>query len=72
MEHSREAIEWLIEQGVAFTSEEHGNHAVDYHLTREGGHSHRRIIHAADATGRAIETTLLQRVRERSNITFHE
>lgn len=53
VEHSREAIQWLIEQGVPFTRDEQHNHeegSFEYHLTREGGHSHRRIIHAADAT----------------------
>ncbi|MBA4501365.1 L-aspartate oxidase [Marinobacterium marinum] len=57
------AIQWLIEQGVPFTRE--GDH---FHLTREGGHSHRRIIHAADATGRAVHTTLLERARSAENI----
>ena len=46
-------IRWLGEIGVAFTRE-----AGDLHLTREGGHSHRRVVHAADATGRAVQTTL--------------
>src|SRR5690606_6989603 len=49
VEHSREAIQWLIEQGVPFTREEADRESgsFEYHLTREGGHSHRRIIHAA-------------------------
>jgi hypothetical protein len=51
-------IRWLLDQGVAFTrSEEYGS-AGGYHLTREGGHTHRRVVHAADATGRAVATTL--------------
>jgi L-aspartate oxidase len=57
VEHSREAIQWLIEQGVPFTRDEHysvDDGGFEFHLTREGGHSHRRIIHAADATGAAI------------------
>ena len=63
-----EAIRWLVEQGVRFTldSEDH------LHLTQEGGHSHRRIIHAADATGYAISTTLVKRVRECSNVELLE
>ena len=67
---SRDAIGWLVEQGVPFTRErrEDGSEADDFHLTREGGHSHRRIIHAADATGAAIFNTLLQRAEEHSNI----
>ncbi|KAF1019401.1 MAG: L-aspartate oxidase [Paracidovorax wautersii] len=43
------AVAWLRQHGVAFTSE-----AGTLHLTREGGHGQRRIVHAADATGAAI------------------
>lgn len=59
VENARAAIEWLIDQGVAFDRED-----GVYHLTREGGHSHRRVIHSADATGRAVQTSLMERVRE--------
>ena len=75
VEHSREAIQWLIDQGVPFTlDEEHheGEPGFPFHLTREGGHSHRRIIHAADATGTAIFTTLLARARQCPNIELLE
>lgn len=67
---SREAIGWLIDQGVPFTRErkEDGTEGDDFHLTREGGHSHRRIIHAADATGAAIFNTLLKQAQTHSNI----
>ncbi len=67
-ERGRAAIESLIAEGVEFSRENGG----DYHLTREGGHSQRRVIHAADATGQAIEKTLLQRTQEHANITLHE
>jgi len=69
VEHGKETIEWLIEQGVSFTRE-HDNSA--YHLTREGGHSQRRVIHAADATGHAVQTTLAEKVRQHPNITLLE
>ncbi|MCO8162246.1 L-aspartate oxidase [Pseudomonas sp. 21LCFQ010] len=75
VEHSREAIEWLIEQGVPFTRGEEGDErpqGFEFHLTREGGHSHRRIIHAADATGAAIFRTLLEQSRQRPNIELLE
>ncbi len=72
VEHSRDAIEWLIAQGVAFTGDEGHDQRNDYHLTREGGHSHRRVIHAADATGRAIEVSLIDRSRARDNITLFD
>ncbi len=68
-EHGRETVEWLIEQGVIFTREDDDS---GYHLTREGGHSHRRIVHAADATGYAVQKTLAERVREHANITLLE
>ena len=67
VEHGREAIEWLIEQGVPFTRTSSG-----YHLTREGGHSHRRVIHVADATGAAVQQTLNEKVRAHPNITILE
>ncbi len=68
--HGREAIEWLIAQGVPFTRDEQAE--LGFHLTREGGHSQRRIIHAADATGHAVQVTLEQKVREHPNITLLE
>ena len=67
VENGRRAIEWLIEQGVPFTKDESG-----YHLTREGGHSARRVIHVADATGLAVQETLTQKVRRHPNITILE
>ena len=68
--HGREAIEWLISQGVPFTRDEQAE--LGFHLTREGGHSQRRIIHAADATGHAVQVTLEQEVRRHPNITLLE
>ncbi len=68
VENSNSAIQWLIDQGVEFSREESG----DYHLTKEGGHSHRRIIHSADATGKAVHSTLSQRVKAQSNISLFE
>jgi len=68
VEHGPGAIRWLIEQGVAFTREIGPDGKFRYHLTREGGHSQRRVIHADDATGKAIETTLAARVRSHPNI----
>ncbi|WP_133406148.1 L-aspartate oxidase [Parashewanella tropica] len=73
VENSKQAIMWLIQSGVAFDKE-----AVTepqgsvYHLTREGGHSHRRILHTADATGKEIQKTLQQRAYEHPNIQVLE
>lgn len=70
------AIDNLIRHGVAFTREHAqngGSLAQDqYHLTREGGHSHRRVMHAADATGRAIENSLALRARNHPQIKVFE
>jgi L-aspartate oxidase len=68
VEHGRDAVNFLLEQGVRFTLDD----AEQLHLTREGGHSQRRIIHAADATGVAISTTLVKRIRECENVTLFE
>ncbi len=70
IKHSREAIEWLIEQGVPFTPDAQAE--MGFHLTREGGHSQRRIIHAADATGHAVQVTLEEKVRKHPNIQLLE
>ena len=43
-----------------------------YHLTREGGHSHRRVIHVDDATGHAVQVTLEAKIRAHPNITLLE
>ena len=67
-----EAIHWLTDLGVPFTRQQGGSGKSGFHLTREGGHSTRRILHAADATGRAIEDTLLSHARQRPNISLFE
>ncbi len=69
VEHGAENIHWLIDQGIEFTRTRDDR---NYHLTREGGHSQRRIIHAQDASGRAIETTLEHKVRTHPNIDIFE
>ncbi len=72
VEHGRESAQWLINQGVSFTKNAANTGNTNYHLHQEGGHSHRRIIHAEDATGRAIETTLENKVRAHPKITLFE
>ncbi|SEN27763.1 L-aspartate oxidase [Nitrosomonas marina] len=69
-EHAQEAIKWLIEQGVEFSKDD--NHDTGYHLTKEGGHSTRRIIHSGDATGKAVQQALIEKVRNCSNIMILE
>jgi len=67
VERAPQAIAWLRELGVPF-SEEGGA----LHLTREGGHSQRRIVHATDATGAAVQQTLIETVRATPGITLFE
>ncbi|WP_235185869.1 L-aspartate oxidase [Methylomarinum vadi] len=68
----RQSIEWLRGQGVNFTEERTENGTRQLHLHREGGHSHRRIVHTADATGKAVSLSLIERAREHANIDLLE
>ncbi len=70
--NARHCVQWLIDQGVLFDTEIQPNGAESYHLTREGGHSHRRILHAADATGKEVETTLVGKALAHPNIRVIE
>jgi len=67
VEHAPESIEWLRRLGVPFSQE-----GGELHLTREGGHSARRIVHVTDATGAAVQQTLIEHVRRTANITVFE
>lgn len=69
VENGPRAVNWLIDQGVDFTLDED---QVHYHLTQEGGHSHRRILHSADATGKAVTSTLVDLVLAAPNIEIFE
>ncbi|MDA7568449.1 L-aspartate oxidase [Emcibacteraceae bacterium] len=76
VDQGKEAINWLIENGADFTKEsrEDKQKAVegDYHLTKEGGHSFRRVIHSADATGKEVQVSLEKKVKAHPNITLFE
>jgi len=67
VENGPAAIEWLIGRGVPFDHDQQG-----YHLTREGGHSQRRIFHVADATGQAVQDTMRAHLRMAPNIELRE
>jgi len=67
VEEGPQTIRNLIEWGVKFTTS-----GADYDLTREGGHSARRILHAEDITGREIERALVEAVRQHPNIQVYE
>ena len=62
-----EAIDWLIKLGVDFSTDKN-----QYHLTKEGGHSFRRVFHAADTTGKTVHQALLNEANSRDNITLFE
>ncbi|OKU95915.1 L-aspartate oxidase [Escherichia coli] len=70
--NARSCVQWLIDQGVLFDTHVQPNGEESYHLTREGGHSHRRILHAADATGREVQSTLVSKAQNHPNIRVLE
>ncbi len=70
VERGRDSIDWLLDKGVEFTRIEGESDFL--HLTREGGHSHRRIIHHQDRTGQAVSHSLSDRVLEHANIELFE
>ena len=76
--HSAAAVKWLLEQGVPFSTRAsagvsgQGVDLSSLHLAQEGAHSHRRIIHATDATGKAVFQTLRRRASEHPGIQLME
>jgi L-aspartate oxidase len=76
VDQGKDAINWLIENGADFTKDNEidKKKAVegDYHLTKEGGHSFRRVIHSADATGKEVQISLEKKVKAHPNITLFE
>lgn len=70
VENSAEALAWLQAQGVPFTPDP--AQPEEPHMTREGGHSVRRIAHVADHTGAAIQKTLISKLEERGNVELFE
>jgi len=68
-ENARPAIEWLLEQGADFTLSDDREHL---HLTQEGGHSERRIVHASDATGAEVMRALEAKVRDCPDIEVRD
>lgn len=69
VKRSAEMINWLVELGVNFDTRTQADGSTEFHLTREGGHSHRRVIHAADATGKEISETLSDHLMQKQNVT---
>jgi len=72
VKHGKESIDWLREQGVQFTQEQTKTGETKLHLNREGGHSHRRVVHTDDATGKAVSLSLIERAQENPFIELFE
>ena len=70
VERSARTIEWLVDLGVKFDTTTQSDGSTEFHLSREGGHSYRRVIHAADATGREIAETLSEHLSKLENVTI--
>jgi L-aspartate oxidase len=68
--HGKDCIEWLADLGMPFSRDRQDVSSSGFHLTREGGHSKRRVVHAADATGKALQQTLEAHAAERANISI--
>ena len=67
---SKKIIEWLLEQGVKFTKN-NSDSSEKLHLTKEGGHTHPRIVHAADKTGEAIQESLIDKLKKKINVEIY-
>jgi L-aspartate oxidase len=72
VEAGPQAIQDLIDLGVEFTPRTDAEDPFEYHLTKEGGHSARRIIHCDDFTGASVQKTLEKNVRQTANISVFE
>lgn len=68
MKNAKYCIKWLIDKGAPFNL----NKNKHYHLTVEGGHSHRRIFHIGDYTGQSIQKILIHLIKNNNNITICE
>jgi L-aspartate oxidase len=66
--HGKEAIKWLSALGTNFTTDKSNG----LHLTQEGGHSKRRVVHAEDATGKEVSSSLAEIVKNNKNIKVLE
>jgi L-aspartate oxidase len=69
VENGEQEINWLIEKGIHFS---HQHNSTLFHLTKEGGHTQRRVIHSADATGKELSNTLIESVIKHKNISLYE
>jgi L-aspartate oxidase len=71
VKQGRAMVDWLSLQGVHFSPSETPAQE-GFHLTQEGGHSRRRVVHVADATGKAVQFALIERIKTLPNIELFE
>ena len=72
VEYGKKSIDFLRNQGMAFTERQNKLGEAELHLNQEGGHSERRIVHHADATGKALSLSLIEKAMQQPNITLLE
>ena len=72
VENGKASIDWLIENNVAFSTDQPSKGEDKLHLSREGGHSHRRVVHANDSTGKEVQTSLSDLAVQKKNIKIFE
>ncbi len=72
VEYGKKSIDFLRDQGMAFTERHNKKGEAELHLNQEGGHSERRIVHHADATGKALSLSLIEKARQHPNISLLE
>ena len=66
---AKERVQWLSDKGVQFTKRLSKSGKRELHLSQEGGHSIRRVVHAADHTGQAIESTLVEEFKVKNFVS---
>ena len=72
VEYGKKSIDFLHQQGMEFTERQNKKGEAELHLNQEGGHSERRIVHHADATGKELSLSLIEKAQQHQNITLLE
>jgi L-aspartate oxidase len=72
VEYGKKSIDFLHQQGMEFTQRSSKQGESELHLNQEGGHSERRIVHNADATGKALSLSLINKAKQHANIDLLE
>jgi len=70
--YGKKSIDFLHQQGMEFTERKNKKGESELHLNQEGGHSERRIVHNADATGKALSLSLITQAKQHPNIELLE